>query len=200
MPRSSLVSALMAGVVALACCTCRATGDAAPAPATPPAASSAPSTPTASAQGPVEGPAPVVSLPAGGLLLPPATAGESISRLAGCLSEAASDEAAGARHPVVATRSRGAAPEVAVSALGHGVIVAHDLQHACCLKGAVETRVDGATVRVRETLSGSPCRCLCRSTLKTAVALAPGAYTVEVVLVNGGSERTVATEQVSVGR
>jgi len=194
MSRSALLTAFLAGVVALACCTCRAPGDAAP-PTPPSAAEPAQTAPAAPAL-----PAPVVALPPSGLLLPPATAGESITRLAGCLAEADADEAAGERHPAVATRSRGAAPEVAVSALGNGVVVAHDLQHACCLKGAVLTRVDGATVRVRETLSGSPCRCLCQSTLKTAVALAPGAYTVEVVLVSGGSERTVASEPITVGR
>jgi hypothetical protein len=168
-------------------CSCRQTNEVAPLPP--------------KAEGPalagLQGPPPSVAGVPAGLLLPPATPGDSRVAITGCLAEA--DEAGGARHPVAVTRSAPATPEVTVSALGNGLIVAHDLAHACCLKGEVEARVEGTTVRVIETLSGSPCRCMCHSTLKTAVALVPGDYTVEVVVKDGFGEKTVTSRSIRVG-
>jgi hypothetical protein len=51
---------------------------------------------------------------------------------------------------------------------------------------------------VRETLTGNPCRCMCGSTLRTAVGLPPGAWTVVVELEIGGQVRPVAEIPVAV--
>ncbi|MBZ4416409.1 hypothetical protein [Myxococcus sp. RHSTA-1-4] len=44
-----------------------------------------------------------------------------------------------------------------------------------------------------ETLSGEACRCRCRSTVRAAVGLKPGEYTLRVITVEG-KERRVAHE------
>jgi hypothetical protein len=135
---------------------------------------------------PDEGTGPFKNLPGGGFMPPPA-AGQSRTSFSGCL-EASKDEAAGARFPV--TRGE-TGPEVRVTALGNGVIVAHELTHACCLGGAVEAKVEGKKIHVVETLSGTPCRCTCRSTIKTAVGLEPGDYTLDVELHQGDEQDRV---------
>jgi hypothetical protein len=63
-----------------------------------------------------------------------------------------------------------------------GVIVVHELAHACCLKAKVTSQVQGQTATLREILSGRPCGCICSSTLRSALALEPGTYQVVVEL------------------
>jgi hypothetical protein len=84
-----------------------------------------------------------------------------------------------------ARKGGGRAPSrvgVAVTTSGNNVHVVHDLRHACCLKAAVQTAVVGKVVRITETLSGSPCRCMCGSTLRTTVRLRPGDFRLELWL------------------
>jgi len=74
-----------------------------------------------------------------------------------------------------------------------GARVRHPLTHACCLTGSVKAkRIDGVW-EVRETLSGTPCRCQCASTLETFLTLPPGKHRVRVVVLRG-AEREVAGE------
>ncbi len=80
-----------------------------------------------------------------------------------------------------------------------GVSVSHKVRHACCLKGAVSTSVEGNVVTVREQLTGSPCRCMCGSGIETLVPLPPGDYDVKVVVEAPNSKpREVASQRVSV--
>ncbi len=105
-----------------------------------------------------------------------------------------------------ATRSAGAPNDgddmteaVHVGATTAGVVVSHKVRHACCLKGAVETSVEGTTVTIREQLTGSPCRCLCGSGIETHVPLAPGTYDVKVVVEAATQKpREVASQRVTV--
>lgn len=116
-----------------------------------------------------------------GVLLPPSTPGESRWDVAGCAAEAAGGEEATKAYAVAPTRAPLADP-VRIGQTGTGIVVHHDVDHACCLAADVTAAVEGSAVRVRETLSGTPCRCVCRSSLRTAIGLAPGSYelTVEV--------------------
>jgi hypothetical protein len=76
--------------------------------------------------------------------------------------------------------------------------VSHDLAHACCLVAAVDVSVKGGAIRVVETLSGAPCRCMCRSTIETAVGVGPGDYDVTLVLADSGGQRVVHEGKVTV--
>ncbi|HEY8208807.1 MAG TPA: hypothetical protein VIG99_15060 [Myxococcaceae bacterium] len=122
-------------------------------------------------------------------LLPPERPGESVFEVQGCLAAAEHTAAAGARHPQPPDRPEDA---VRVTPLSSGLIVTHEMAHPCCLRAAVAASVEGAAVQVSETLSGSPCACRCASRLRTAIALAPGRYSVSVVVRGPGSgeERT----------
>jgi hypothetical protein len=89
---------------------------------------------------------------------------------------------------------RRALPEPpSVDAAPGGARVRHQLTHACCLAGAVRAVRARGVWEVRETLSGTPCRCLCASTLETFVSLPRGRQRVRVVVLRG-EERTVAGE------
>lgn len=117
----------------------------------------------------------------GGAVLIPPPAGQSRVALEGCLASESTEEA-GARYPEPPkTRAVGPAP-VTVSVSGLGVLVAHQLSHACCLKAEVTPTIENGVVTVAEKLSGKPCRCMCSSTIKTAVGLAPGSYELGVRL------------------
>lgn len=151
---------------------------AAPAPAATPAPVTRPTIGHA-------GGAPTAAAPA---LLPPGDPGTSRSVLAGCLL-AASEAEAGRFPPPPALRSAG--PKVTLAPVAGGALVSHELEHACCLKGEVATRLEGRTAIVRERLLGTPCRCRCASTLRTAVALTPGRWTVAVEVEEAGAVRRV---------
>lgn len=107
-----------------------------------------------------------------GLLLPPAEAGAFNTKVEGC---AATPE----KEPE-ATRSALPNESVVASAVATGVVLTHEVPHACCLKAKTTVEVKGDQVVVTDTLEGTACRCRCSSTLKTAVGLAKGSYTVEV--------------------
>jgi hypothetical protein len=105
------------------------------------------------------------------------------------------------RFPVKEEGSRSAAgepPRVRVSVMGDGVRVSHTLDHACCLTAQVEVMTTEGAVRVREVLSGEPCRCRCQSVIEAAVGLGLGAYVVAVELVTGGQPVEVHREVVEV--
>jgi len=137
--------------------------------------------------------------PLSGLMLPPGTPGESLTRFEGCLAQAEATEAAGARFPSRA-RSRGApaGPAAQVSTVSGGVLITHELSHACCLTAKVTSEVLGTKVTVQETLSGSPCRCLCQSTVRTSVGLSKGHYQLSLVQASGGAATSVLETEIDV--
>lgn len=142
------------------------------------------------AAGPHAAPAPhLPQVPAGalsGVLLPPSTVGQANVAFAGCLAQATPSAAAGSRFPPPApTRGGAAAPAVQVGALGTGALVTHQLTHGCCLQGRVSSALEGRTLTLTETLSGASCRCLCSTTVRAAVRLEPGQYTLKVVTREG---------------
>ncbi len=126
---------------------------------------------------------------------PPAAALATRAAFSGCLLATSEAEAASHPPPPV-TRAPG--PAARITAVPGGVTVEHPLTHACCLTGAVTTRLEGRTVVVSEKLSGAPCRCRCGSTIRTEVSLAPGTWTVGVELDEGGGPRPVARLDVTV--
>ena len=137
----------------------------------------------------------------GKLLLPPSTPGESKSELSGCLS-AAPSEAEGARFPAARRagpgRESAVRAEVRVNPMGKGVLVSHDLDHGCCLKADVTTRMEGEKLVLLEQLSGAACRCTCASTIRTAVGLAPGRYVLSVQQAQGGAPQVLHEEPFTV--
>ena len=150
-----------------------------PAPV-PPRAEGA--SPGAAAAGPFAGklghpvtPAPAIT---GG---PPGTSRSSIE---GCLVAAGEAEARRLPPPAPPTRS-GAGGGVEISPVEGGLLVTHALSHACCLSGAVSTSIESDLVTVTERLRGDPCRCMCGSTLRTAVRLEPGRYRLALVVEHG---------------
>lgn len=86
-----------------------------------------------------------------------------------------------------------AKPELAVSPVAGGVRVAHEVDHACCLESKIETKVSAGVISVTESLFGTPCRCMCSSTISTSVRVGPGEYTLRVVFDHNGQQKT--TEQ-----
>ena len=141
-------------------------------------------------EAPPPGPTPLRPRPVfeGQPLLPPERPGESASEVHGCLS-AERTAAAGARFPAGSAQARDA---VRVNPLSSGLIVTHELVHPCCLQVAVSARVEGGAVRVVEALSGAPCACRCASRLRAAIGLAPGQYSVAVVVRGPASEERTA--------
>lgn len=135
----------------------------------------------------------------GQLLLPPEKPGESRTELSGCLAGGGT-EADGSRYPPPpVSRSAPVAPKVRINSLAKGVIISHDLDHACCLKADVTTRLEAGRLTVLEKLSGTPCRCMCASTIRTAVGLAPGRYTLAIQVDEGsGPPKTVAEQPFTV--
>jgi hypothetical protein len=139
--------------------------------------------------------------PSGGLglagqapaLAPPSTVGQSRAEVTGC---AASTTEADAQRFEVTTR--GMPPPATIRAVKGGALVVHPLDHACCLKLVSTTRLEGNTAFVRETLSGTACRCRCGSTVSTAIALAPGSWSVVVEVDDAKGLRRAAQEQVEV--
>ncbi|HYR55018.1 MAG TPA: hypothetical protein VEM39_02815 [Myxococcaceae bacterium] len=79
-----------------------------------------------------------------------------------------------------------------------GVIVVHELAHACCLKAKVTSQVKDRTATLRETLSGRPCQCICSSTLRSALALEPGTYQVVIELERSKKVEKLRQQEISV--
>ncbi len=134
---------------------------------------------------PATGPA----APLGRMMIPPSE-GKSSFRAEGC---AATPEVMPEQ-----TRSLPTDDKVEASALGTGIVVSHELAHACCLKAESSANVDGARVTITETLSGTPCRCMCSSVLRTAVGLKKGTWDVVVKMVEPGKTRTAWTGELVV--
>jgi hypothetical protein len=123
-------------------------------------------------------------------LLPPAKPGATTSEVLGCLSGDEHTLATGARWPPPSSERPQEA--VRVNPLTGGLIVTHELAHACCLQAQVSAAVAGTAVKVTESLSGAPCACRCASRLRTAVGLTPGRYSVSVVVHGPGSQERTA--------
>jgi len=98
--------------------------------------------------------------------------------------------------------TRGLPPEdkVEASALEGGVLLTHEVGHACCLSAATAVVLEGNKVVVTETLSGTPCRCRCSSSLRTAVGLKPGTWQVEVKTVVPGKTWSAWSGELKVAR
>jgi hypothetical protein len=189
MTRRLIVVAVL--LAATACChepAQRRPADAAPAAAAPPAVATATPPPAAS---------PELAGKLGAKLHPgsqlPAQSGASAATIEGCLTSAS--EEAGQRYPAPAT-TRSASDQIELQPVPGGLVIVHQLAHACCLRGAVTSKIDGDAVIVTETLSGNPCRCMCGSTLRTAVRLAPGSYRLAVVVAHEETPYQGKTERV----
>jgi len=90
------------------------------------------------------------------------------------------------------------AARVSIEPVRGGVVVIHDLPHACCLKGAIATSTKKGVTTVYEELSGNPCRCMCQSTLRTAVSLGPGEHLIVLELERDGKVELVERTRVNV--
>jgi hypothetical protein len=123
-----------------------------------------------------------------GLLIPPSTPGAAKVAVEGCLAQADTSEEAGSRFPVPPPTRGPAKANVAVEPLGKGILVVHELAHGCCLTADVKSSLEGRTVTLTETLSGKSCRCRCSSTVRAAVGLLPGDYTLKVVTHEPGNK------------
>ena len=144
---------------------------------------------------PEESPPKTPAFPAN-LLLPPATTGESRTEVSGCLANPSAGESARTRSaPAPAPDTS----QVRVSPMAQGVLVAHDLSHACCLSAQVESRLEGTKLVVIERLTGMPCRCRCNSTLRTAVGLEPGTYELLLQVEEGGRTKVADERNFTVG-
>jgi hypothetical protein len=120
--------------------------------------------------------------------------GQSNTEASGCLAKNLAEQA-----QAPATRSRPSPDAIGVTAAGNGIVATHDLSHACCLTAKTETKVEQQHVTIIETLEGSPCRCMCSSTLRTRVGLEPGDYTVTLQLNRAGKTETVHEQSVKIG-
>ena len=99
--------------------------------------------------------------------------GQSLTSILGCLNPDKSDSS---KAPVSPQAGADVVP------IAGGVVVTHNLIHACCLRAQVSSSIDGDFVTVREHLTGEPCKCDCTSTLRTAVGLRPGTWVVRLLL------------------
>lgn len=130
----------------------------------------------------------------------PGEPGSTRAVFAGCLTSTTRGESDGETFPAASKAlTRGpVAPKVSVQVAGSGILVLHDLDHACCLTAKVESSREGQIVRIVEKLSGEPCRCMCQSTIRTAVGLAPGAYQVVLEVIEQGRTREVHRQAVEI--
>lgn len=126
---------------------------------------------------------------------PPARPGDSRHAFEGCLAEPERMPSSGGP-PSQSNPS----DEPELTAVDGGVVLTHPLRHACCLKGAVESVLKGRTLEVEETLSGKPCRCMCQSTIRTAVALPPGDYQVKLRLKEAGGTKVALDRPLSIAK
>ncbi|MDJ0761831.1 MAG: hypothetical protein QNJ97_02485 [Myxococcota bacterium] len=81
-----------------------------------------------------------------------------------------------------------------------GITVSHYLNHLCCLEASVKSAVTGTNITVEEQLSGTPCKCMCSSTIKTSVPLplpmANKTYKVTVTLDDQGNKKIVHEQEI----
>lgn len=119
--------------------------------------------------------------------------GQSRAEVRGCAAATGESEA-----QKFVSRTRGISPPPTVQAIPRGAQVEHPLDHTCCLTVAVTSRMEGDTAIVRETLSGSPCRCRCSSTIKTTVGLEPGNWKVAIEVEDAQGLRRVHEQSIEV--
>jgi hypothetical protein len=131
-------------------------------------------------------------------LFPPAEPGRVRYALEGCLAAAEPTLEDSRAHAIPASRGGRPPSPLKVTPAAQGIILGHELTHACCLRAALTAaRTDGGWV-VTEELVGQPCRCLCRSSVRAAVGLPRGAHELTVRLVGAGEDRTLYRERVEV--
>ncbi len=116
--------------------------------------------------------------PLAGMVLPPPETGGFRTSVAGCAATPDKEPA----------ETRALLPEEKVEASGiaTGLVVTHEVPHACCLKATTTVDVAAQEVTITDSFDGTQCRCRCSSSLRTAVGLKPGSYAVEVKTVEPG--------------
>ncbi len=124
----------------------------------------------------------------------PATIGVATSSVSGCLAKNGGTEQA----PRHATRAAPNPEPVTVTAVSGGVHVVQELAHACCLKSKTRTKIQGKIVTVKVALSGTPCRCMCSSSVATNVRLSPGEYTIRVLVDDRGQKKQEPDQKIVV--
>ncbi len=115
-------------------------------------------------------------VPTGGapVLLSALDPGQSQTTVAGCL-------AGEKEKSIVRATGEYQDDEVEVRPVPGGALVIHQLTHPCCLEANVRFTTRGNNLAtVHERLGGEPCRCVCRSTIETAIGLGVGMWTVQV--------------------
>ena len=117
----------------------------------------------------------------------PSNVGETRMEVEGCLL--AASEEGGARFPPPPVSRAGGPPHVTLQVVGGGVVLEHALAHACCLKVRTTAKLDAGHAVVTEELSGAACRCRCGSTIRTALRLPPGEWSVELELEESGTAK-----------
>ena len=130
-------------------------------------------------------PAPPAAEP---VLLSALDPGQSQSSVTGCL--------AGEKDKSVVRRTADYQDEdIEVRTVAGGALVIHHLTHPCCLQANVRLTIRGSVATVHERLGGEPCRCVCRSTIETAIGLGVGMWTVRVEVEQPFETARLAGEQ-----
>lgn len=94
------------------------------------------------------------------------------------------------------TRDRG----VSIQAWKDSIEAVHIVNHACCLEVDVTSGQSGNELIVREKFYGSPCKCVCQSTITAAFRdLDSGEYTIRIFVEEAGIERPDHESTVKVG-
>jgi hypothetical protein len=101
--------------------------------------------------------------------------GRSSTTIEGCLNR---DKSSSRRSKPPVSPQAGAE----VRPIPGGVVVTHNLIHACCLQAEVTSSIEREVATVREHLTGEACKCDCASTLETALGLTPGDWIVRLLL------------------
>lgn len=88
--------------------------------------------------------------------------------------------------------------KVVVKSAGRsGMQVIHQFNHPCCLKANVQTTVSpNKRVAVIETLSGTACKCICNSTIKTVIGVESGAYDVLIRQIDRGVRKKIHEQKI----
>ncbi len=55
-------------------------------------------------------------------------------------------------------------------------------------------------MRIVETLTGNPCRCMCQSTIRSVVGLKPGQYDLSLTLIETGRTREILRQDIEIKR
>jgi hypothetical protein len=117
--------------------------------------------------------------------------GKAVFSITGCLKSAldGADERELEKFAVKVKKGPAAKDKVTVKPAPGGIAVVHELTHACCLEADTKAKIEDKTVEITVALSGTPCRCICSSAIRTKVALDPGEYAVSVKVTEGGKTR-----------